>query len=450
MNPGTATQLSWLWSLPFVGILLTIALAPITIANLWHKYYGRIAFFWAGILGLALIISQGFGAFMHTLVETMGHHFVPFIIFLTALYITTSGVHIKIKADASPLLNTCFLCITGLMASVIGTTGAAMLFIAPFIHLNKERTHKIHLMIFYIFIVCNVGGGLTPIGDPPLFLGYLEGIDFFWPLIHMARPVLGILFSLLIIFYAIDFYYFKKEGLTHTTPLSKVRVRIQQKKQFIVLSAIITLIATNKWWDFGQNIHILGIPFQISAISRDLLLIVCAGISLLWRPIPIEKEPLLNWAPLKEVAKLFAVIFFTAAPVLAILKAGPAGAFAPLHEFLHHTNGMPKNDVYFWISGFLSSILDNAPTYLIFFHMAGGDPTTLMGPMATTLLAFSMGSVFMGAMTYIGNAPNFMVKSIAEMHEIQMPTFLGFMAWSVGILLPILALMGIVCVSCGI
>lgn len=437
LPPLDGTTLSLIWGLPFVGILATIALAPLMIPRFWHHHYGKISAFWSLSFLSAAAFYLGATSTLHVTFETLTHHFLPFIIFILALYVTTGAVQIRIQADPSPLLNTCYMGVTSLIASVIGTTGAAMLFLVPFIHLNRMRKKRTHLMIFYIFTVCNIGGGLTPIGDPPLFLGYLEGVHFFWPLQFMTFPVCFLLFVLLCIFYIIDRRAFVAENILWQPGIHHVRATLKHKKQLFLVAAVVATIASSGMIP-GEDMIIWGTHFTTTSLMRDGILLVLTLLSLGLRRKAIEKEQLLNWEPFLEVAKIFITIFLTAAPVLAILKAGPQGDLKNLYHFLHTSNGQAINELYFWMSGVLSAFLDNAPTYLIFFNMAGGHAPSLMGEQAMTLLAFSMGSVFMGAMTYIGNAPNFMVKSIAESHEIQMPTFIGYMAWSLPLLLPLL------------
>lgn len=436
--PLDGATLSLLWGVPFIGILLSIALAPLIIPRFWHHHYGKVSAFWSLAFLTLAALKLGSGITLHVAFETLAHHFFPFIIFILALYVTTGAVKIRINADPSPLLNTCYLGITSLIASLIGTTGAAMLFLIPFIHLNRTRKKRTHLMIFYIFTVCNIGGGLTPIGDPPLFLGYLEGVHFFWPLKFMAFPVFFLLTTLLGIFYIIDHRAFVAENIQWKPGIHHVRASLNQKKQLFLTGLVVATIASAGVVKDTNEFMIWGVSFTLTSLLRDGMLILLTLTSLYLRPKALEKEQLLNWEPFLEVAKIFVTIFITAAPVLAILKAGPEGDLASLYNFLHHQEGQAVNELYFWMSGFLSAFLDNAPTYLIFFNMAGGHAPTLMGEQVMTLLAFSMGSVFLGALTYIGNAPNFMVKSIAESKEIQMPTFLGYLGWSAPILLPLL------------
>ena len=309
----------------------------------------------------------------------------------------------------------------------MGTTGAAMLLIRPLIRANKWRENKTHIIVFFIFLVANIGGSLTPLGDPPLFIGFLKGIDFFWTTQHMFLPMLFVSSILMVLFYFIDNYYYNKE-LDNKPPKQSVNFSIQGKINFILLLGVITSVILSGIYtnDLGF-ISIFDNKLKISFLLRDILLFSLAIISYKITSIDLRKENGFTWFPIMEVAKLFAGIFITVIPALSILGENKE-IFSSL-----------SSNVYFWLTGILSAFLDNAPTYLVFFTSTGLTPEVLMQSIEI-LLVISSGAVFMGAMTYIGNAPNFMVRSIAEENKIKMPGFFGYMAWSTLILVPIFLL----------
>ncbi len=288
--------------------------------------------------------------------------------------------------------------------------------------------------------MANIGGGLTPLGDPPLFLGFLKGVDFFWTVSAMALPVLLSVLVLLAVFYAVDSYYFRKEGVLPRDKTPDAPIKLYGLRNIPLLLAIIAAVLLSGFWKPGISFDVMGTPVALQNLVRDGLLLLIAAISLKITPHQVRAGNEFNWDPILEVAKLFAGIFITIGPVIAVLQAGQAGALAPLVGVVSGPDGAPLNAMYFWMTGILSSFLDNAPTYLVFFNLASGDAATLMGPLSQTLLAISMGAVFMGANTYIGNAPNFMVKAIAEQRGIKMPSFFGYMLWSIVFLLPLFVL----------
>jgi len=347
----------------------------------------------------------------------------------------------------SPGLNTGFLAIGTLLASVIGTTGASMVMIRPLLRANDGRRHNVHVVVFFIFLVSNIGGSLTPLGDPPLFLGYLRGVVFFWTTAHMLLEMGFAVLILLALFWFIDSRIYKGDAdfrdVADPTP-DTPGIGISGKINFALMAVVVGAVLMSGSWRPGISLPVFGLHLELQNIARDLILIVAALASLILTPSGLRKENGFEWGPMLEVGKLFAAIFITIIPVIAMLKAGAGGAFAPIVALVTAPNGAPINAMYFWMTGLLSSFLDNAPTYLVFFNLAGGDPVELMGPLARTLVAISCGAVFMGANSYIGNAPNFMVKAIAESAGVRMPSFFGYMAWSAGILVPVFILVTLV------
>ena len=430
-------KLSLFWAIPFVGILLSIALCPLFLARLWHHHYGKIVLVWSLLfLGSALF---SFGLF--TTIQLTAHaiieEYIPFILLLLALFTVSGGILIKSDKISTPKSNVLLLAIGVVLASIMGTTGAAMLMIRPILRANRQRHHSVHTVIFFIFLVANIGGGLTPLGDPPLFIGFLKGVDFFWTVKQMLLPVILTSGLLLIIYYVIDRYYYCKQYGNITLSHSSEAVKLYGLKNIGLLVAIIASVLLSGIWHPAINFTLLGSQVELQNLVRDGLFIAITIISILITPKQVRAGNEFNWDPIKEVAKLFIGIFITIVPVLAILRAGNDGALSSVVSLVTSEQAKPINSMYFWLSGSLSGFLDNAPTYLVFFNLASGNATTLMTTYADTLLAISMGSVFMGALSYIGNAPNFMVKSIATQHKINMPSFFGYMKWSIGILIPI-------------
>jgi Na+/H+ antiporter NhaD/arsenite permease-like protein len=293
--------------------------------------------------------------------------------------------------------------------------------------------------------VSNAGGSLTPLGDPPLFLGFLKGVEFFWTLKHIFPETLFLIGSLLAIFYVIDTWHYKREGVTRVDPTpDSPTFGLNGAINFLPLLMVMALVLMSGTWKPGISFNVYGTDVPLPSLLRDVALVAVTFLSLAITPAGVRQANHYSWAPMQEVAKLFIGIFLTMVPVLAMLKAGEGGAFAAVARAVTGPDGQPLPWAYFWFSGILSSFLDNAPTYLVFFNLAGGDPKVLMTTLATTLAAISAGSVFMGANSYIGNAPNFMVKAIAEDRGIRMPSFFGYMAWSCCVLLPLFAVMTLI------
>ena len=431
-------RLNLLWAIPFAGILLSIALLPLLAPDFWHHHFGKISAAWTLAFFLPFAAIFGIGAAGVSLVHAMLAEYIPFIVLLTALYTVAGGIYIRGNLHGSPALNCGLLLIGVVLASFMGTTGASMLMIRPLIRANDNRQHKAHLVVFFIFLVSNVGGSLTPLGDPPLFLGFLKGVDFFWTVGYIFPETIFMVASLLAIFYIIDSYYFKKEGVlpVDLTPDTD-RLGFDGAVNFWLLAAAAGLVLMSGVWKSPVAIDVVGTAVGLPGMVRDVGLIVITLVSLRITAKSVHDSNQFSWAPMQEVAKLFIGIFLTIIPVIAMLKAGVNGPFSAVVSAVTQPDGSPNPAMYFWATGLLSSFLDNAPTYLVFFNTAGGDPKILMTTLAPTLAAISAGAVFMGANTYIGNAPNLMVKAVAEDRGVKMPSFFGYMAWSCGVLIPL-------------
>lgn len=428
------------WALPFAGILLSIALWPLLAAHFWHRHHGKIALAWA--LAFLLPFAARFGPAVTGagMVHALLVEYLPFIILLTTLYTVAGGIVIRGNLHGSPLTNVTLLAIGAALASVMGTTGASMLMIRPLLRANDNRRHRTHVVVFFIFLVSNVGGSLTPLGDPPLFLGFLQGVDFFWTLQHLWGKTLFLTGALLGIFYALDSYWYRKEDLLPLDPTPDTpSFSIEGKGNIVLMLAITGCVLMSGLWKPGVAWDVFGTEVALPQLARDLALLGIAAASFQLTPRALHEANQFSWAPLAEVAKLFFGIFLTIIPVIAMLRAGADGPFAPVVALVTNAAGEPLPAMYFWATGLLSAFLDNAPTYLVFFHLAGGDPQHLMTALSAVLVGISAGSVFMGAMTYIGNAPNLMVATMALNAGVKMPAFFGYLLWSCAVLLPLFA-----------
>jgi Na+/H+ antiporter NhaD/arsenite permease-like protein len=458
-----------LWSIiPFVGILLSIAIFPLVAGEFWHHHFGKVSAFWALAFAVPFLFAYQ-GEALDEIFHIYITDYIPFIILLWALFTVAGGILVEGTLVGTPLVNTIMLLIGTVMASWIGTTGAAMVMIRPVLRANTFRLKKVHIVVFFIFLVANIGGALTPLGDPPLYLGFLHYVPFFWTL-NLIKPMSIIVVALLGLFFLVDTFMYKreqkekqpvsqKEGeeaelvLTNenleapynpgNNPTSeKQPIRIRGLFNFILLAGVMGGVLMSGLVDLG-GVTILGVPTKIQFLLREAILIGMGLLSLKLTSNKIREANEFNWFAIKEVAYLFAGIFMTIVPALAILRAGEAGHLDFLIRFVKE----PAH--YFWVTGSLSSFLDNAPTYLTFLNTvlgkfyAGSGLTesqmvaNLINENGIFLLAISAGAVFFGANTYIGNAPNFMVKSIAEEKGVDMPSFFGYMLWSIGILVPL-------------
>jgi Na+/H+ antiporter NhaD/arsenite permease-like protein len=438
------STLSPLWVVPFAGILLSIAFAPVAAPSFWHHHFGKTSAFWALAFLVPFASHYGIGPAAREVLHTLLLEYLPFIVLLFALFTVSGGIHIRGNLHGSPRLNTGLLALGTALASVMGTTGAAMLLIRPLLRANDNRRHKAHVVVFFIFLVANIGGALTPLGDPPLFLGFLKGVDFFWTTQAMLWPTLTATAILLAMFYAVDRWLYSQDDEVRSPaydPTPDSPVRVEGTINFVLLGAILACVLASGLWKPGLTLTLHGTTLELQNVLRDIALMAIAWASWRWTPRALRAAHQFEFGPIIEVAKLFAGIFLTIIPAIAMLRAGNEGALAPVLALVTGADGAPDETRYFLLTGALSSFLDNAPTYLVFFNLAGGDAATLMGPLASTLAAISAGAVFMGANTYIGNAPNFMVKAIAEARGVRMPSFLSYLGWSLLALGPVYAVL---------
>lgn len=415
-------------SAPLVIVLISLAVMPLIAPKFWSKNEGAVFAIVSAISVISLysILPEA----NHIMKDALIDDYLPFIIMLFTLYTLSHGIHIKLKAEPSTISNIIFLACCSLFSSVIGTTGASMLFLRPFLEMNKDRHHKSHLIIFFIFLVSNIGGLLTPLGDPPLLLGYLHGVDFEWEINNILTYWLGYNLVCLIVLAVIDSIILKKESLDICKGNGRFSIEIKGMFNVVLILSTVFIL----FFDFEDlGIHIPSIcdcTVPHMCVKNAILLIFC-GISLYKGKQSREK---IDFSPFIEVARTFLVIFIVIAPVLFLLNLNSDA----IHKYIiDMSNGSDGSAIYFWLCSLASSFLDNAPSYLLFFNMAGGDAQELMYVYPNVLKAISISSVVMGSMTYIGNAPNMMVKSIAVKKGIKMPSFVGYMFWSSAIILPI-------------
>ena len=434
-------SLNWPWALPFVGILLTIALGPLLFKTFWHHHYGKFAFVWATLALAPMAALYSSDIALSSLVHALLDEYLPFIAILFALYVVAGGILVTGNLRGTPLVNIAILAFGALIASIVGTTGAAMILIRPLLRANAARYNNVHVVVFFIFLVGNIGGALSPLGDPPLFIGFLNGVDFFWPLKNLWQSTLFIAGCVLAVFAIIDvwFYLGDRKTVLVDDAAQNAPLRVHGLVNLLLLALIVAAVIDSALWKPGISYSVYGTAVELQDAARDAVLLVAALLSLWLTRDEHRAANGFSWEPILEVAILFAGIFVCAVPVLAMLAAGHDGAMGWLLGAVTAKDGQPHLTAYFALTGVLSAILDNAPTYLVFFKLAGGNAAELMGPLSGVLAAISMGAVYLGALTYIGNAPNFMIYAIATERGIRMPSFFGYLLWSVIVLGPVLA-----------
>ena len=404
--PHTSFVPALIWTFPFASLLLAIALVPLAAPHFWDSNLRKLAVSLAlGAPVLALYVVNA----PHALLDT-GRDYVSFMILLGSLFVISGGVLMDGDLEATPLVNTAFLGLGALFASFVGTTGASMLLIRPLLHTNSERRHVVHTVVFFIFLVSNIGGSLTPLGDPPLFLGYLQGVPFTWTF-RLLPQWLFTCGLLLVIYFAWDTWAHAREPVSHIA-----RDRTERRPLHVTGIENLVLLA-----------GIVAAAAFLSAPWREGAMVALALLSWLRTSHHIRHANHFSLHPILEVAAVFAGIFLTMVPALDILRAHGAAL------------GVREPWQFFWSVGLLSSFLDNAPTYLAFLALGQGLhlPAEVVGVPHRILVAISAGAVFMGANSYIGNGPNFMVRSIAEARGVKMPSFGGYMLYSGAVLIPV-------------
>ncbi len=431
-------SLSLFFCLPFAGMLLSIAICPLINNEWWEKNRGYAVILWSLLFLVPFGIKYGAGTAAAHLGEIILGDYISFIVLLFGLFCVSGNICVKGSLAGTPKVNVGILLIGALIASWVGTTGASMLLIRPMIRANSWRKRKVHSIVFFIFLVSNIGGCLTPVGDPPLFMGFTHGVPFAWSF-HLT-PVFAINLVILIALYLVfETRAYRKdiaEGCQPPISDTKDPIRIEGAHNFIFIACIVGAVILSGTLGnfaevFNRGIAIEGeVKCSFATIVEMAIILLAAFLSFRTTKKQTRIDNNFSWGAIEEVAVLFIGIFITMIPALLILSARGSEL------------GITENWQMFWMTGLLSSFLDNTPTYLVFFETALSlkATTTLIGTVAIParmLLAISCGAVFMGANTYIGNAPNFMVKSVAEENGIRMPSFFGYMAWSLGCLVPV-------------
>jgi Na+/H+ antiporter NhaD/arsenite permease-like protein len=437
------TNLPMWMIIPFVGMLLCIAIFPLVNGELWEKSKPWVVLLWSLLFLVPFAIMYGGGTMMEHLLESVIGDYLTFIVLLFGLFCVAGNICLEGDLQGKPSTNIKLLLIGTILASWVGTTGASMVMIRPLIRANSWRRNSVQVVVFFIFLVSNMGGALTPIGDPPLLMGFMRGVPFQWELVHLTPILVFNVIIMLIIFFLVDSKAYKKDiasGLTYKSEGIKAKLHGPHNIIFMLLIVFAVILSgvlpgMSAFQDASGEVislHIYGdVALSIPNIIEIVLILVAALLSFKTTKQEVRDNNHFTWAPIKEVAILFIGIFITMIPALLILKAhgGELGLNQPWQMF--------------WAAGALSSFLDNTPTYLVFLTTAGaegaatGIATTVGTVPAILLVAISCGAVFMGANTYIGNAPNFMVKSIAEENHIKMPSFFGYMGWAGRYLIPV-------------
>jgi Na+/H+ antiporter NhaD/arsenite permease-like protein len=423
--------------LPFAGLLISMAVFPIVAPRFWQRRMGLVALAWCATLLLqqALITDPraAAAAAWHALLL----EYAPFITMLLALYTTGGGVLVRGGAAGSPKGNTAMLALGVVAGSVAGTTAAAMVMIHPLLHANAHRSRKVHLVLFLIVLVANAS--ITPLGNPPLYIGLLHGVPFFWPIRQLLGPLVVVVLLLLIAFYLIDCRLAAAEP-----PAPKpARLHIRGWWNVGLILVVIIFVMLQPKVQLG-HVVLLGPSVPVTALVGVTILLLVTLLSARLTPRAIRQANDFTWHPMVEVAMLFAAIFITIGPVIDMLRLGMEGPLTPLLRLTSDAAGQPRPFAYFWLTGMLSAFLDNAPTYLVFFELAGLSPPAQAGTENIVLAAISAGAVFFGGLTYIGNAPNMMLRAIAAHRGVRMPSFFGFLLMAMGLLLPVLGLVSLI------
>jgi len=436
MQPSAPALLT---GVPFLGLLASMAVLSVLVPRFWHRRMALVAAVWVVAL-LALEAWETGPAFAAAAVwRATLIHYLPFMALMLALYTAAGGILLRGGFVGTPAGNTATLVAGMLLGLVMGTTGASMVLVHPMLRANAHRRRKVHLVLFLIVLVANASGALTPLGNPPLYLGLLHGVPFFWPALHLAAPLLVVAGVLLVAFYLLDRHLAADEP--RAPPPERLRVRGWSN---VVMILLVVAVVLAQGFVPARNLVLLGQPVAAAELASTSLLLLVAVISSASSARAVRQANDFSWQPMIEVATLFAAIFITIAPVEWMLAAGLDGPLAAVLRLTRDSAGQNWPMAYFWLTGILSAFLDNAPTYLVFFRMAEIQPAALSDADATTLAAISAGAVFFGGLTYIGNAPNMMLRAIAAHRGVRMPGFFGFLLMAAGLLLPILVLVSLI------
>ena len=427
------------WGIPFVGLLLSVAVVPLIAPHFWHRHMATVAGGWTLALLLPQAVLFGPAVAGHAAWHAILLDYLPFTVLLLALFTAGGGILLRGGPWGTPGGNTLLLAVGTVLAGVMGTTGVSMVLIHPLLRANQHRRQKVHLVVFFILLVSNIGGATTPLGDPPLYIGFLLGVPFAWPLLNLSALMGFVAVPLLAAFWLLDRHYAKSDP----PPRARETLRIDGRANIGILALVVATVLAQGIWQPGP-VTLFGVAIGLERLVAMGFLLGLAALSLRLTPRSVREGNLFAWAPMIEVAVLFLAIFVTIAPVLAMLSAGPSGPMSGLLSLTNDATARPNPAAYFWLTGAMSAVLDNAPTYLVFFQTAGGDVARLTGADARVLQAISAGAVFFGAMTYIGNAPNLMVRSIAAHRGVRMPGFFAYTGFAAVLLLPLFVLVSLV------
>ncbi len=427
------------WAIPFFGLLASMAVLPIVAPRFWHRRTDAVALFWSVALLAPSAMASGPAVAASALWNAMVINYLPFVTMLLALYVAGGGMLLRGGPAGTPLGNTAMLGLGMVMGLVMGTTGASMVLIHPLLRANAHRRRKVHLVLFLIVLVANASGALTPLGNPPLYIGMLRGVPFFWPAQNLLLPLLLLAGILLAGFFLLDRLLAAKEPPPPRAGRFRVRGLWNGGLILLVVAGVLMQPLLGR---YGTTLF--GEPISLAQVAPVVLFLAVSLVSIVSTPRAIRQANDFGWHPMVEVATLFAAIFITIGPVEAMLRAGADGPLSALLSLSRDGAGQPWPIAYFWLTGILSAFLDNAPSYLVFFELAGIRPAAMTAPQASTLMAISSGAVFFGGLTYIGNAPNMMLRSIAAHRGVRMPSFFAFTALSSALLLPVLALVSLV------
>ncbi len=434
MQPSAAIALPW--GAPFLGVLVSIAVLPMLAPRLWHRRMAWVMGLWTAALLLPWVAAFGAADAAHLAWHAILVEYLSFVTILLALYAAGGGVLVRGGPAGTPGGNTLMLGVGMALGVVMGQAGAAMVMINPLLHANAHRRRKVHLPLFLIVLIANASGALTPLGNPPLYIGFLQGVPFLWPARHLIAPLAVLTGLLLLAFYLIDRHLAADEPPAPAP--ARLHVRGWPNAVLIVLTGAVVLAQNAAR---AGDVSILGEAVPLMRLVAILAFVAITLASAAITPKAVRQANDFTWAPMKEVALLFLAIFVTIQPVLHMLEAGLSGPLGPVLRLTLTAAGTPRPAAFFWLAGILSAFLDNAPTYLVFFNIARIEPATMTDAQAVSLAALSAGAVFFGGLTYIGNAPNMMVRGVAAHRGVRMPGFLGFLCLSAALLLPVFAIL---------
>jgi len=439
MQPAEIAAPGLIWAAPFLGVLVSIAVLPALAPRFWHRRVGVVAGFWVASLLLLQAVAAGPAVAVASAWHAVLIEYLPFVTLLFALYAAGGGVLIRGGPAGRPAGNTVMLAAGMALGVVMGQAGAAMVLINPLLHANAHRRRKVHLVLFVVVLVANASGALTPLGNPPLYIGFLQGVPFFWTTQHLLAPLLLLAGVLLAAFYLID--RLLAAGEPAAPAAERLRVRGWGNAALILLTGAVVLAQNTMT---GGEASLFGQPVAVARLAAIGAFLAVTILSAALTPRAIRQANDFAWEPMIEVGKLFLAIFVTIQPVLRMLEAGLHGPLAWVLRLTLDGTGAPRPAAYFWLAGTLSAFLDNAPTYLVFFKLAGLHPPAVEAGQVRALAALSAGAVFFGGLTYIGNAPNMMLRGVAAHRGVRMPGFFGFMAMAAAVLLPVLVVLTVV------